>query len=312
MAKPPALKLNPEVENALRDRRPVVALESTVIAHGLPRPLNLETAVACENAVREAGALPATIGVIDGLATVGLTTEEIEIFASRSSPDGTPITKVNLGNLAAIVSQRGWGATTVAASLQLAHTAGLRVFATGGIGGVHRGAQDSFDISSDLAALSRFPMICVCAGAKSILDLPRTVEALETLGVVVVGYETSEFPAFYSTTSGLHLDVSVQDPVAAASLARHHWSLGSNTSVLICAPVPKSAALNSVELQGWIDAALQRAGAEGARGKETTPFLLRELERLSSGATLKANRELLINNARVAARISAALSEQRE
>src|SRR5258708_3548946 len=211
------------VAKALTEGRPVVALETTVIAHGLPRPLNLETARACEDIIRDQGAVPATIGIIDGIPTIGLSDAELALFAQPPDAGATKIEKVGLNNLAAVMVQRAWGATTVAATARLASLAGLKVFATGGIGGVHRGASASFDVSADLTALGSIPIVCVCAGAKAILDLPKTLEYLETLGVPVVGYETEEFPAFYSRASGLPVDVSVATANAAAAVAAEHW-----------------------------------------------------------------------------------------
>jgi pseudouridine-5'-phosphate glycosidase len=212
-----------------------------------------------------------------------------------------------LNIVACVMLRRGWGATTVAATLRLASLAGLRVFSTGGIGGVHRGASDSFDISADLTALARLPLICVCAGAKAILDLPKTVEQLETLGVPIVGYRTGEFPAFYSRTSGLPVDVSVETPDEAAEFAAHHWRTGGQTAVLVCVPVPEEFDLAASEVERATEEATRMALGQGIRGKALTPFLLSQLERLTGGATLNANRALLVNNARVAALVAASL-----
>jgi len=232
------IRIADRVSHALGEGAPVVALESTVIAHGLPYPTNLETALACEAAARRLGATPATIGIIDGEPTIGLNEEEIELFASRHAPDGRSIEKVGLNNLAGVIALGAWGATTVAASLQISHVAGIRVFSTGGVGGVHRGAAESFDISADLTALGKTPVICVCAGGKAILDLPKTVEHLETLGVPILGYGTDEFAAFYSRSSGLPVDARVETPAEAAAIAVRHWRMGSSTAVLVCVPVP--------------------------------------------------------------------------
>ncbi|MGH9798963.1 MAG: pseudouridine-5'-phosphate glycosidase, partial [Blastocatellia bacterium] len=224
------------IQSAIRNPQsaiPKVALESTVIAHGLPAPHNLETAQACETAVRESGAEPATIGIIAGQPIIGLTEEQIQQIASRDD-----VVKVNLANLGAVIAQQRWGATTVASSLHFAAMAGIKVFATGGIGGVHHGASDSFDISADLTALARYPVVTVCAGAKAILDLPKTLEVLETLGVPVVGYQTDELPAFYSRSSGLKLDLRADSPDEVAAIAASHWRLGFTTSILVVAPVP--------------------------------------------------------------------------
>src|SRR5689334_4575915 len=255
------LAISESVRRAIEAKRPIVALESTVIAHGLPRPLNLETAKACEAAVACEGALPATVGLVAGRLKVGLSDQEIDCFASGRAPSGAAIEKVGLNNLAGLIGRRGWGATTVAATMRIAALAGLRVFATGGIGGVHRGAADTFDVSADLTALARLPLICVCAGAKAILDLPKTVEYLETLGVPVVGYRTKEFPAFYSPTSGLNVDITVASPEEAAEVALNHWRTGGASAVLVCAPVPEQHAMD----HETVDRAVQQAIAQAER-----------------------------------------------
>jgi pseudouridine-5'-phosphate glycosidase len=298
------IRIADHVSRALGEDAPVVALESTVIAHGLPYPTNLETALACEASVREHGATPATIGIIDGVPTVGLNEDEIEQFASRHAPDGRSIEKVGLNNLAGVMARGAWGATTVASSLKLAHVAGIRVFSTGGIGGVHRGAADSFDISADLTALGNTPLICVCAGGKAILDLPKTVEHLETLGVPILGYGTDEFAAFYSRSSGLPVDARVETPAEAAAIAIRHWRIGSSTAVLVCVPIPTKFEISTAEIEDAIDRAMSGSMGQGIRGKAVTPFLLSELEKLTGGKTLEANRALLVNNASVAAGIA--------
>jgi pseudouridine-5'-phosphate glycosidase len=312
MTSPTRLRIADTVRRALGEGTAVVALESTVIAHGLPRPLNLETALACETAVGEAGATPATIGIIDGLPIIGLSEGEISQFATRVSPDGSPIEKVGLNNLASVMANGGWGATTVASSVKLAHAAGIRVFSTGGIGGVHRGASDTFDVSADLTALGSTPLVCVCAGAKAILDLPKTVEHLETLGVPILGYRTAEFPAFYSRSSALGVDSTVGAPEEAAAIARLHWEAGSSTAVLVCVPVPGDFEVAREDVENAIDRALVESSRQGIRGKAVTPFLLAELEKLSGGKTLAANRALLVNNASVAASIAVKLTPNRE
>lgn len=299
-----------DVKRALNERRSVVGLESTVIAHGLPRPFNLETALACEEAVRRSGVTPATIGIVDGVPTIGLNEDEISHFATGQSPDGRHIDKVSLNNLGALMLKRGWGATTVASTLRLAHAAGVRVFSTGGIGGVHRGVADSLDISADLTALGNTPLICVCAGAKAILDLPKTVEYLETLGVPIVGYRTEELPAFYSRTSGLAVDVRVETADEAAELARYHWRMGGCTAVLVCVAVPAEFEIPAAEIAVAVDEAMERATHQKIRGKGLTPFLLSEMEKLTEGKTLKANRALLVNNAEVAALIASSLARE--
>lgn len=295
------------VRSAISRGEPVVALESTVISHGLPAPLNLEVAIACEQAVRDNGAVPATTGIVEGRIIAGLDEDQLKSFATSRESGGPEIAKVSLNNLAAVTVKGGWGATTVASSLRVAHSAGIRVFSTGGIGGVHRGASDSFDVSADLTALSRFPLLCVCAGAKAILDLPKTLEYLETLGVPVVGMGTDELPAFYSRTSGLNLDARADTPEEAARLALAHWDSGGRGAVLVCVPVPEEFELPSHDVEEAISRAISKAHAEGIRGKATTPFLLSEMESLTHGRTLQANRALLVNNAAVAGRIASAL-----
>ncbi len=284
---------------------PQVALESTVIAHGLPSPHNLETARACEAAVRESGALPATIGIIAGEPIIGLNEAQVQEIASR-----TDVAKVNLANLGAVIAQRRWGATTVASSLYFAAQAGIQVFATGGIGGVHRGASDSFDISADLTALARFPVVTVCAGAKAILDLPKTMEVLETLGVPVVGYQTDELPAFYSRSSGWKLDLRADSPAEIAAIAAEHWRLGFTTSVLVVAPVPVADEVSAEELRGEIESALIAAAEQNITGKAVTPFLLSRIAAKTEGRALRANIALLKNNARIAGQIAVAFSKQ--
>lgn len=304
-----ALYLSEAVRAAQAAGRAVVALETTVIAHGLPRPLNLETARACEAAVIHEGAQPATIGIVAGRLTVGLSDAEVEQFGAGGDGDGA-IEKVGLNNLAAVMARRAWGATTVAATLRIAALAGVRVFATGGIGGVHRGASETFDVSADLTALGRTPLLCVCAGAKAILDLPKTVEVLETLGVPIVGYRTKEFPAFYSRESGLNVDVTVNSPEEAAAVALNHWRTGGESAVLVCAPVPADMALPREQAERAVARAITMADEQGIRGKRLTPFLLAQMKELTEGQTLTTNRALLINNAQIAAQIAVRLVRQ--
>lgn len=302
------LTLSESVRSALAAKGAVVGLESTVIAHGLPRPLNLETARDCEAAVAREGALPATIGMVAGRLMVGLSDKEIACFSTSRAPDGTRIEKVGLNNLAGVIGRNGWGATTVAATLRIAALAGLQVFATGGIGGVHRGASETFDISADLTALGCLPLICVCAGAKAILDLPKTVEYLETLGVPIVGYRTNEFPAFYSRASGLAVDIAVDSPEEAARAALNHWRTGGTSAVLVCAPLPEAYALPQEEVNRAVEKAITLAERTGIRGKALTPFLLGQMKELTDGRTLDANRALLVNNAAIAAQIAVQLA----
>src|SRR5262247_1679360 len=253
------VSIAPTVEAAVSARQGVVALESTVIAHGLPSPHNVETARDCESEVRLSGALPATIGVVAGRAVVGLDDQQIQSIAK-----GSGVAKVNLANLSYVIAEQGWGATTVAASLHVANLAGIKVFATGGIGGVHRGASDSFDISADLMALARYPVITVCAGAKAILDLPKTFEILETLGVPVIGYQTDEFPAFYSRSSGLKLEMREDGAERIAEIALAHWRMGFSTGVLVTVPAEEEIPAN--EIEGVIEEALKEAAHEGVTG----------------------------------------------
>ena len=298
-----ALFIREDVGAALQAGRPVVALESTVIAHGLPRPQNLETARAMEAAVCEAGALPATIAIIEGRLVVGLSSEQLTAFAATDA-----IVKVSRADLAAVMAAHQTGATTVAATMLIAARAGIRTFATGGIGGVHRGAELTFDISADLPEIARTPVAIVCAGAKAILDLPRTLEILETLGVPVVGYGTNNFPAFYVEDSGLPLQTRVDTPADAARLMQTHWEMGFTSGIVFCNPPPSGSGLRKQEVDAWIAHALQAATAAGIRGKVVTPYLLDYLAKASHGQTLETNIALLVNNARVAAQIAKAYS----
>lgn len=294
--------LSPAIARALMEGTGIVALESTVIAHGLPAPHNLTLAQDCETIVREQGTEPATIGIVAGKSIIGLDQTQLQEMASRQD-----VAKVNLSNLAQTLTDKKWGATTVAASLCLAHQAGLQVFATGGIGGVHRGASNSFDISADLTALARFPVITVCAGAKAILDLPKTMEVLETLGVPVVGYKTDELPAFYSRTSKIKLDIRVDSPAQVALLSRTHWALGNTGAMLVVAPVPEESEIPAEEIAEVIEEALLAASAQQISGKAVTPFLLSRIAEKTQGRSLQANLALLKNNARIAAEIAKAL-----
>jgi pseudouridine-5'-phosphate glycosidase len=299
------ISISSAVEGALRARQGVVALESTVIAHGLPAPQNLETARECEAEVRRSGAQPATIGVVEGRAIIGLNDQQIRSIAERPG-----VAKVNLANLGRVVAEAGWGATTVAASLHLANLSGVKVFATGGVGGVHRGAEGSFDISADLTALTRYPVITVCAGAKAILDLPKTFEVLETLGVPVIGYQTDELPAFYSRSSGLKLDLRADSAEQVAKVAMAHWRIGFSTGALVVVPVPAGDEIPSSEIEDVIDEALEASAREGVAGKAVTPFLLSRIAAKTEGRALRANVALLKNNARVAGEIAVALAGQ--
>jgi pseudouridine-5'-phosphate glycosidase len=297
------IRISTAVEMQLRAGGPVVALESTVLAHGLPRPRNLEVGRAMEAAVREGGAMPATIGVIAGEAVIGLSDAEVE---HMSTADG--VLKLSTRDLAVPVARGVDGATTVAATMWLAHHASIDVFATGGIGGVHRG--EARDVSADLTELGRTPTLIVCAGAKSILDLAATREALETAGVLLVGFGTDELPAFYSRESGIPVDVRVDDADEAAALWRAHRSMGLPGAMLVCVPPPAEHALPADEVEKAIGDALRAADDEGIRGKDVTPFLLRAVATATGGRSLEANVALLLNNARVGAAIASALADR--
>ena len=292
------------VREAIDARRGVVALESTVIAHGLPRPRNLETARLLERDVRDAGAVPATICLADGLLVVGANDALLERLAND---DG--VAKISTRDLAPFLGREpadGLGATTVAATAEIASRAGIQVFATGGIGGVHRGAERTMDVSADLLALAAHPVVVVCAGAKLVLDLAKTLEQLETLGIPVIGYRTSELPAFYVRSSGLRVPYRVDDAVAAARIAR--VQLGRGAGMLVCVPIPEASALPRAEIERAIGIALAAADKAGVHGSAVTPFLLALLGDASSGRTLEANVALLRNNARVASDIAIALA----
>jgi pseudouridine-5'-phosphate glycosidase len=296
------LSLHAAVRAALEDGRPIVALESSVISHGLPWPENLELARDMEAVVRAGGAEPATIAVLEGRLHIGLAPDEIEHLARTSG-----VWKVSRRDFAAAFAQRRDGATTVAATLLAAHWAGIRVMATGGIGGVHRG--DRTDVSADLPELARTPVLVVCAGAKAILDLAATLEWLETWGVPVVGYRTDEFPAFYSRESGYALDVRADSPEEAAAIARELWDRGFASGLLLCVPCPEEAALAAAEMEAAIAQAAGEAEFQRVRGKALTPFLLARVSELTGGRSKAANLALLRNNARVAAEVAAALQE---
>ena len=299
------LTLSDDVALALRRRRPVVALETTLVTHGLPHPQGLETALELEGIVRAGGAVPATIGILDGRVRVGLARAELERLATTRE-----VAKVNLGNLAGVLAAGAAGSTTVAATMFVAAAAGIRVFATGGIGGVHRDAATSGDVSADLPALARFPVAVVCAGAKAILDLPRTVEMLETLGVPVLGLGTDEFPAFYRRSSGQRVDRRCDSVDEVARVARAHWGLGLATGVLVANPIPAADELPREACERALESALAEAAERGLRGREVTPFLLERLRALTGGATVTANLALLRNNARVAAELARALARE--
>lgn len=298
------LKFHPEVARAVRDGGPVVALESTLITHGFAPPQNLRVARATEAAVRKCGAIPATIAVLHGQITVGLDDEQLEELASV-----TDARKISRRDLAAAVAQGAMGATTVAGTMLIAHLAGLRVMATGGIGGVHRG--HAFDVSADLLELARTPIVVVCAGAKSLLDLPLTLEVLETHGVPVLGYGTDELPAFYSRRSGLRLGARVESPEEVAAIFRAGEVFGLPGGILVTVPVPAEDELPAAEAEAAIAAAVRRADEAGIGGAALTPFVLARIAEFTEGRSVTANIALLINNARVAARIAEAICSGR-
>jgi pseudouridine-5'-phosphate glycosidase len=294
------LSVAPEVAKAIAGGAPVVALESTVIAHGLPRPRNLDTAKALETEVRALGAVPATIALHDGVAVVGAGDVLLERLANESG-----VAKVSIRDIAPVLATRALGATTVAATVEIAAAAGIQVLATGGIGGVHRGAERSFDESADLEAIARHPVVVVSAGAKFVLDLALTLERLETLGVPVLGYGTDEFPAFYVRSSGLRLEHRVNDALGAARIAKEQLARGAG--MLLCVPVPPESALDREEVEAKVRSAISAADRDGIRGADLTPYLLRALGEATSYRALDANIALLRANAQVAARLAYAL-----
>ena len=294
------LNIAPDVAAALRDAHPVVALESTVIAHGLPRPQNLQTAHRLQEVVREAGAIPATIAIIDGQPSVGLNDDQINALANNSD-----IKKISTRDISVAVARGSNGATTVASTTWIAHRAGITVFATGGIGGVHRGSLP--DISADLPELARTPIVVVCSGAKIVLDLPATREWLETHAVTVVGYQCDELPAFYSRKSGLPIDARAESAQDVADIYRAQRGLGIESALLVVVPVPAQFEVPAEELQIVLTTALEDAEWKGITGPALTPFLLGQMAERSGGATLRANIALLENNARVAAEIARAV-----
>lgn len=296
------LDINPEVKEALEQGKPVVALESTIISHGMPYPQNVETALNVEKIIREEGAVPATIAIIGGRLKAGLTPEEIEYFGKK----GKEITKASRRDLAAICARGEDGATTVTTTMMIAHMAGIKLFATGGIGGVHRGAEDTMDISADLEELANTPVMVVCAGAKAILDLQLTLEYLETHGVPVIGYGTKELPAFYSRHSGLEVDYRMDTPEEIANLFKAQTDLGLRGGILVTNPIPEEYSMDDTIINTAIDQAIKEAEEKGIHGKESTPFLLARVKELTGGDSLDSNIQLVYNNARLASRIAKA------
>ena len=299
------IRLGKEVEKAFKEGKPVVALESTIISHGMPYPKNVETALKVEEEIRKHGVVPATIGIIDGEAIIGMSPEEIEEFGKRKG-----IIKVSRRDLPVVYAKKLWAATTVAATMILANQAGIEVFVTGGIGGVHRGAQETMDISADLQELAKTNVTVVCAGAKAILDLPLTLEYLETMGVPVLGYKTKELPAFYTSKSGLSVDYEVDSPEEFADIIRSKRENHLQGGILITNPIPYQYEMNKEEIDKAIDIAIKKMDEQGIKGKECTPFLLKTIVELTGGESLESNIALVINNASLGSEIALALTKR--
>ena len=297
------LDVAPEVQKALEAGKPVVALESTIISHGMPYPQNYETALQVEEIIRSEGAVPATCAVLGGRLKAGLRAEEIEYLGKQ----GQAVTKASRRDLPVLVARGLDGATTVTTTMMIAAMAGIRVFATGGIGGVHRGAETTMDISADLEELAQTPVMVICAGAKSILDLGLTLEYLETKGVPVLGYGTEELPAFYTRHSGFKVDCRVDTPEELAGVYQAQRAMGYAGGLLVTNPIPEAYSMDKAVIDAAIEKALAEAGAAGVRGKETTPFLLAKVKELTGGDSLASNIQLVFNNARLAAKTAAAL-----
>lgn len=298
------LKISDEVKNALDEGKPVVALESTIISHGMPYPKNVQTALMVEQTVRDNGAVPATIAIIKGVCTVGCSKDEIEHLGKA----GLSVTKTSRRDIPIVVAKGLDGATTVASTMILAAMAGIKVFATGGIGGVHRGAQETMDISADLEELARTPVNVVCAGAKSILDLGLTLEYLETKGVAVIGYRTNELPAFFTRTSGYKVPMRMDTPleIASAIYAKDVMNLGGG--MLVCNPIPEQYSMNADYIESVIQEAVSEANALGVKGKDITPFLLDKIQKITGGESLESNIKLVLNNAALASKVASELS----
>lgn len=293
------MKINPEVAEALKENRPVVALESTIISHGMPYPKNVETALKVEETIRSHGAVPATIGIIDGEPIVGMTPEEIEEFGKRKG-----VLKVSRRDLPVVYAKKLWGATTVATTMIIANQAGIEVFVTGGIGGVHRGATETMDISADLQELSKTNVTVVCAGAKAILDLPLTLEYLETMGVPVLGFKTEELPAFYNSHSGLKVDYKVESASEMAKIIKAKRDNGLVGGILLTNPIPEQYEMPKAVIDNAIETALKQMDEQGIKGKECTPFLLKTITELTEGNSLESNIKLVLNNAAVGSEVA--------
>ncbi len=298
------LSITPEIENALKEGKPVVALESTILSHGMPYPENVEFAHKVEEIVRGEGAVPATTAIIGGKLKVGLSSDELEIMCKA---DG--VGKVSRRDVAVYLATGKTGATTVATTMIIAAMAGIKVFATGGIGGVHRGAQETFDISADLQELAKTPVGVVCAGAKSILDIGLTLEYLETMGVPVLGMGTDDFPAFYCRKSGYKVDFNVESPAMAANILHTKWEAGMEGGAVLANPIPQEYELDFDEMEGVINKALAMAKEQGIHGKATTPFLLSHIKDLTHGVAFASNVQLAYNNARMASKIAVELTK---
>lgn len=293
------IKINPEVKNALENNIPVVALESTIISHGMPYPENVKTALMVEQIIRDNGCVPATIGIIEGTPIVGMNAQEIELFGKTKG-----IAKVSRRDLPIIMSKKMWGATTVATTMILANMAGIEVFVTGGIGGVHKGAQQTFDISADLQELAHTNVTVVCAGAKAILDLPLTLEYLETQGVPVLGYKSKNLAAFYSKDSGLPLDYEMNSEEEIANAIKYKRAMKLDGGILVSNPIPEEASIDNKYIDLFINKAIDEANKQNIKGKDTTPFLLKAIADATEGKSLQANICLIYNNAKIGARIA--------
>ena len=300
-----SLDIQPEVATALLNNHPVVALESTIISHGMPYPKNIETAKMVEQVVRNNGAIPATIAILNGRLKVGLSNEELDLLGKT----GYDVIKCSRRDLPFVITQGKHGATTVAATMIIAEMAGIKVFATGGIGGVHRGAAETMDISADLQELARTNVAVVSAGAKAILDLGLTLEYLETYGVPVIGYKTNIFPAFYTSQSDFNVDYNIETPEEIAKTLYNKWLMKLNGGVLIANPIPKAFEMNNQIIQKAIKKAISEAEERNIAGKEITPFLLSRIEQITKGESLKSNIQLVLNNAQLASQIAVALAE---
>ncbi|GGJ29790.1 pseudouridine-5'-phosphate glycosidase [Deinococcus roseus] len=298
------ITLNPEVHEALQNGQPVVALESTIISHGMPYPQNVQTAREVEAIIRDQGAIPATIAILNGDIKVGLSDEELELLGSSKD-----VMKVSIRDLPFVTAMKRHGATTVASTMRIAHQAGIRVFVTGGLGGVHRGAETTFDVSADLTEFTLSDVTVISAGVKSILDIGLTLEKLETLGVPVIGYGTSDFPAFYSRISGFKVPLQLDSPSDIANVMKHKWDLGLTGGISVANPIPLEDEIPASRIDPHIEQALSEAAEKGIKGKDVTPFLLAKISEITSGQSLKSNIALVKNNALLGAQIAVAYAK---